>query len=319
MFTQIAKHFTKKNIRLYIAGIALVVLGYVAFGYLASPRDAVKAAVVESGYGCYQYGSTSNFGSCQIQLTQGDMAYLNSLLTTNGITCTPATVEINQTITCTGTLNDTRLPPASTLFLGVQGQNPVSCTFAGQVFTCSGIQVGDTAGGYNLVAFIGSGTPVDTAVDINPINHVFNATDLANGVDPFTSVTCGTNNSVNVGDTVTCTATIKPGFTIPSDFRFGIGTNPGGTCTVSGTTLTCTGIPVSSTTGSQTLKISVGNSAIKDYNKTITVNAATTGNLARTGGITLTYIITAIAIVAIAVIVAVIYTIKSKKNKVTKK
>jgi hypothetical protein len=315
MFANLKKHFTTKRVRFYVAGFALVVLGYVAIGYLSAPRGLIKAAVVEQGYGCYQYGSSSNFGSCQIQLTQGDMAYLNTLLTTNGVTCTPSAVEINQTITCTGTLNDTRLPPSGTLYLGVQGQTPVACTFAGQVFTCAGLQVGNTTGNYPLVANIDNGTPAGVAVSISPINHVLTSADLANGVDPFTSVTCGTNNTVNVGDTVTCTATIKPGISIPSDFRFGIGTTPGGTCTVSGSTLTCTGIPVTTTTGSQTLKINIGSGAVKDYNKTITVNAAATGNLARTGGLNLMVIAGVLVVVAIIITGIILYTLHSNKNK----
>jgi hypothetical protein len=144
---------------------------------------------------------------------------------------------------------------------------------------------------------------------------LFTQADLSNGVNPFTSIVCNTNNSANVGITTTCIAVINPDYTIPADFRLGVGTNPTGSCNASADTLTCIEVLVTNNTGSQAVRAQIGSGEVKNLNTNVTVNGVTTSiaetitggvtNLIRTGGTNIFPIV--IFIVAVIITLLVIF------------
>jgi hypothetical protein len=334
MFSKILPYFKKKNLVLAVASLMVLVMGYFTFGYLAKTQYASKAAGIETGYGCYNYGNSAGYGNCKVKLSSSDLVLLNPSLTTNGgIVCTPNPAEIGSKITCTGTLNGNRTAPQDVFSLGVEGGSLVACTFAGDVFTCPDIVVGNTVGSLKLFGSIGTDAAVDTTVKIATTNRVVVNTDLAKNdlvstTGPYSSVVCGKDNTVNAGELSTCIFTIRPGFAISVDTKFGIGTNPGGQCTTSGSTLTCTGVPVTTELGAKDLKVQIGSGQVYLAGKTINVAKAgtvtTTANsstnpsatsaaaaLIRTGGNTVIYIV--IAVIALLLLAVVIF-MKHKKD-----
>ncbi len=181
------------------------------------------------------------------------------------------------TTTCTGTLPAGITPPATGLKLNVEGQTGITCTFTAQNFTCANMPAGSTTGTRKIQAAVGTNAPADTGKTINVTPKTITAPDLpnigtGNVTDPFENLTCGTNNSVVAGTTTTCTGTLKSGYQIPTDFQLGVGTNPSGSCTQTGQTVTCTNVPVTTTLDTQPLKAKTGTTTA-DTGKTITVTA----------------------------------------------
>jgi hypothetical protein len=295
MFPKIKQFLNKKNILLCVAALLLVIAGYLTVSYLTVKYFSKAAGPVETGYGCYNYGNSAVYGSCRTKLVNADIPNLSSTFTTGGIICTPSPAEINTKVTCTGTLNDKRLAPQNVLSLGVLGQTFSECTFVVDTFTCPNIPVGSSAGSLNLDGSIAPDTGstdrriFNTTVKLNITNHTLVAADLVSNnllvsTGPFSTLTCGTNNTVTASQVSTCVATIRPGFTIPSDFKFGIGVNPGGQCITTGVTLTCTNVPTTSSVGKQNLKVQIGSSALYEANLLINVSLNTATSLIRTGG-----------------------------------
>jgi len=97
------------------------------------------------------------------ELAQEDMANLGTL---TNLSCDPASPLPGTTTTCSGTLPANVTPPIDNISLNVEGQDPVLCTFdstgAGATFSCTGMAVGDTPGGYPIQAAFGSNDPENT-------------------------------------------------------------------------------------------------------------------------------------------------------------
>jgi hypothetical protein len=283
MFPKIKQFLNKQNILLCVAALLLIAVGYLTVNYLTVKYSSNAAGGVQTGYGCYNYGNSAVYGSCRVKLVNTDIPELNNpLITTGGVVCTPKPAEVNTKISCTGTLGQNRLAPVDVLSIGIEGQPLSACTFVGETFTCPNILVGNTTGAFNLFGKIGNNTAVNTnAEKITVINHTLTTADLTgNGwlltFGPFSAISCGTNNVAAAGQVNKCTATIRPGYTIPSDFKFGIGTNPGGQCVTTGFTLTCINVPTTSDIGKQNFNVQIGSSAV--YKSDLLINVSKEAN-----------------------------------------
>ncbi|MBC7472554.1 MAG: LPXTG cell wall anchor domain-containing protein [candidate division SR1 bacterium] len=260
----------------------IFISGYVIVGQLTQSRNTSKAAEANTTtYGCYGYGINTTFGSCNLAtnsafpLIAADIPNLVSQYTINGITCTPNPAEVNTTVSCTGTLNSTRVAPQGILAIGIEGLPLANCTFSLSTFTCPNIAVGNTAGSFKIFGKIGNSTPVDTNVTISVINHLVNYNDLISQnlgaiTSPFNEISC---NIVYVNQPTTCILTIRSGYIIPADMKFGLGTAPAGQCITSGNILTCAGVPTSSQAGLQPLRVQIGIGQVYDSGKSFNVLA----------------------------------------------
>jgi uncharacterized repeat protein (TIGR01451 family) len=110
----------------------------------------------------------------------GDLA--PNLGTNNWISCTPDTLIVGQSTTCSGTVPNDYLP--NTIDLQIDG-NSVSCTVTGQTFTCPAVALNNTGTFDVLVDSENGGTFVDSgfdvivnnqSVDVEVTNVSFNAT-----------------------------------------------------------------------------------------------------------------------------------------------
>ncbi len=257
-------------------------------------------------------------------ITQDD---LNKL----GFNCgTLNSVSVSSTTTCTGTLPTNKtLDTANPLKLAIGDAGTLSseCTVSGTVITCNNVPTGSQTGSQPLKAKLGNGalTNTGTNVDVKGVevpavvntNKVISDADIpnigtGNANDPFLSLVCGASNLVKVGIPTTCFGTLKDGWSIPNDFKFGVGTNPGGTCSQSGQNIVCTNVPVTTTSGSSVpVKAQIGSGSTIDTGKKVAVQADSVA-LARTGGAALI----GLGIATLAALAGfVIYTRKSKINK----
>ncbi len=92
--------------------------------------------------------------------------------------------------------------------------------------------------------------------------------------DPFQSWQCANNNTAISGQTdYSCLGVLKPGYDLPLEgFKVGVGVNPSGTCVQTGSAVSCTGVPVTTNTGSQPLKGQIGSQTPVNTSLNIQVN-----------------------------------------------
>lgn len=201
-------------------------------------------------------GSFTNSGEAAFitrPLVDGDLTNFSQF---TGLICTPNPVAVFSTTTCTGTLPNYIVFGTTSLRLRVDNQFSVLCGIAGQVFTCANISVGATTGNKMIQADINGGPFVATGLGLVVSDKVIDDTEIANLGAPdkeqvLTEIKCGTNGIVFAGKSTTCTAKIATGWVIFPEFKFGVGVDPAGSCTQSGSNLTCINVPVSSDTQNQ--------------------------------------------------------------------
>jgi hypothetical protein len=222
-------------------------------------------------------------------------------LTKLGFSCGVSnTVTVSSTTTCTGTLPANKLlDPTNPLKLSIGDATGLSdaCTLTNTTITCNNVPTGSQTGSIPVKAKLGSGPLTDTTQKVTVVGAQTNAPNVkyitdadlpnigtGNANDPFSSLTCGASDVVKAGGTTTCFGTLKDGWAIPAGFKFGVGTNPGGTCTQSGQNIFCTNVPVTATAGNNVpVKAQIDNGPITDTGKRVSVQAVAVA-LARTGG-----------------------------------
>jgi hypothetical protein len=268
-----------------VIGLSLIcILGFAvgfAINSVLFDRQQSNAQASSLGYGNTTYGECG-YGDdiCPFgELTNTDISGgINGQTFAQATNLVCADAAVNTTTTCTGTLPAGISAPTTGLKLNVEGQTSSTCTFTGQNFSCPNLAVGSTTGVRKIQGAIGTNTPADTGKTITVSPRVITPADIANigtgtESDPFVNLTCGANNSAVAATPTTCTGTLKPGYSIPTDFQLGVGTDPSGSCTQVGQVVTCVNIPVTTTTGDQPLKAKVGTTTA-DTGKTVTVVVA---------------------------------------------
>lgn len=210
------------------------------------------------------------------------------------------TVVVSTATTCTGTLPDNKLLDSSNplkLSIGDASTLSDTCTATNTTLTCTNVPTGSQTGLVPVKAKLGNGLLKDTTQKVTvvpaqtntPSTKIISDADIpnigtGNANDPFSSLICGASDVVTAGRPTTCFGTLKDGWSIPADFKLGIGYNPGGTCTQSQQSVVCINVPVTDFPGNAVpVKAQIGAGNILDTGKKVAVQIIA-ASLARTGG-----------------------------------
>jgi hypothetical protein len=170
-----------------------------------------------------------------------------------GLTVSCTSTTINTISACTFTLPANKLLPTD-LKLGLAGLGlGNTCTLSGNTVTCTGVPTGTVPGTFAIEAAISNGTrtPTGENVIITPIA-------LSPALVPALTASCN-GGSVVINTSTTCTFELPAGVSLPANTFVNLGTNGNSVaCTVSGTTVTCTNVPVGPTTGILPINVIIG-------------------------------------------------------------
>ena len=121
------------------------------------------------------------------------------------------------------------------------------------------------------------GTPRPIVLNGIPYSSVTpgqGSTPLVASEIPGLTVSC---TSAAVNSTTTCTFTLPANRTLPTGFRLGAGdSTPGGTCTASGSNVTCNGVPTGSQTGLQPIFGQISTEPKTDTGERVQINPVAT-------------------------------------------
>ena len=208
---------------------------------------------------------------------------LTTVFTTSNLGCSPNPAFVLSTVTCIGTIPLDLTVASSSLKLKLVDSTPVPCVITGRQFTCTDLPVGVSAGTKQIQASVNNSAFANTSVSVSISDKLIGDAEIANiGVKNkeqiISNIKCGTANIVYAGKPTTCTADISPGWIIFPQFKLGVSTNPGGTCTQAGTVLTCITVPVTTDTQAQGVLFLLNTSSQISFTDTIfSVQAAPNG------------------------------------------
>jgi alpha-tubulin suppressor-like RCC1 family protein len=173
---------------------------------------------------------------------------ITNIVSESNFSCLPNPVAVYSTVNCSARFPEYLITSGSSILANVDGQGASSCSVTLRDLLCPNLNVGPSARSHDVFISL-NGISLDPNYILVVSSKLVTNDQLDNIGNPdkeqiLSEFKCGIDNIVYAGKKMKCTAQVIEGWVIQPSMKFGIGTDPDGSCTQSGTLVTCIFVPI---------------------------------------------------------------------------